>query len=262
MDSDDPSRHCFFIFLSVRYAYPSGFVPALARDAVLGRRRSFQKDSVALISQLVPPLNVTGEENIPRGGPCVVTVNHYFRPGFQAWWIALGIAACIPAEMHWMITGELTFPGKWYASLGKPVSKYILARLASVYGFTTMPPMPPRPKDVQKRARAVRKTLEVMRSGQGILGYAPEGGDQPAGRLSMPAPGAGRFGLLLAASGSMFVPIGAYEAGGAFCLRFGRAYELRVPSNWSADEKDRLAAGSMMEKIAELLPHDLRGDFS
>jgi hypothetical protein len=245
------------------YSYPPALVLSLARDVLFGRKRSFRADAVACIERLKPPMQVLGKEHIPRHGPCVVTVNHYYRPGFQAWWFAFGIAACIPAEMHWVMTGELTFPGKWYAPLGRPVSKFILARLARMYGFTSMPPMPPRPKDVTARARAVREALGIMQTRKDIiLGLAPEGGDQPAGRLSMPAPGAGRFGLLLAGLGADFVPVGAYEANGELCLHFGEAYPLRVPEKLTADERDRLAARMMMERIAAYMPPPLRGEFA
>ena len=188
----------------------------------------------------------------------MVTVNHFYRPGFGAWWIALAITATVPAEMHWVMTGELTYLGKF----GSPISRLVLARIAKVYGFTTMPPMPPRPQDVEARARSVKKVLNLVRkTGNTILGLAPEGGDQTGGWLTAPAPGAGRFGLLLAGSGSAFVPVGAYEADGSFWLHFGPAYRLRVPSGLPADEKDRAAAEVMMKHIAALLPEGLRGNF-
>jgi 1-acyl-sn-glycerol-3-phosphate acyltransferase len=231
-------------------------------DAILARRRSFHADAVVCIGRLSPALKVYGRENIPKCGPCVVTVNHYFRPGFRAEWLALGIAACIPVDMHWVMTGELTYPGRWFAPVGRPISKIMLSRIARTYGFTTMPPMPPREKDVEARARSVLHVLDVMRQGNVVLGLAPEGSDQPGGRLSMPAPGAGRFGLLLANLGAEFIPVGAYEASGEFCLNFGRAYRLRIPPRLPAEEKDCFAARTMMGKIAPLLPAYLRGEFA
>ena len=71
--------------------------------------------------------------------------NHYYRSGFNAWWMALGLAATVPLDIHFVMTGELTFPGKWYAPLGMAGSRWLLRRF-SIYGFTTMPPMPPRPR--------------------------------------------------------------------------------------------------------------------
>lgn len=201
-----------------------------------------------------------GEEHIPHKGPCVVTFNHYHRPDFNAIWMAAALAATIPAEMHFVMTGELTYPGKWYAPVGMFLSKVVLARAARVYGFTTMPPMPPREKDVAARARSVRRVLEVVRREKNIiLGLAPEGGDHPSGELVMPASGAGRFALLLAAAGLKFVPVGVYEADGALCLNFGAAYELTVPRGLSADEKDKAAAQIVMSHIARLLPERLSG---
>jgi hypothetical protein len=78
----------------------------------------------------------------------------------------------------------------------------------------------------------------------------------------MPASGAGRFALLLSALGYHFVPVGAYEENGEFCLRFGVVYELRVPHGLSADEKDRAAANIVMGNIARLLPERLQGEFN
>jgi 1-acyl-sn-glycerol-3-phosphate acyltransferase len=203
-----------------------------------------------------------GTDNIPQSGPCVITFNHYFRPGFNAWWLPLAIAATVPVDMHFVMTGELTYPGRWYAPLGRVASKWILHRIARTYGFTAMPPMPPRPKDVQARADSVRRVLDfVKRTDRPVLGLAPEGGDSPDGTLSRPASGAGRFGLLLAASGLTFVPVGAYEENGAFHLHFGPPYLLTVPRGLSPDEKDRVAVTIIMENIARLLPERLRGEF-
>ena len=192
----------------------------------------------------------------------MVTVNHYYRAGFAAQWIALAIGATVPAEMHWVMTGELTYPGRWYAPLGMVLSKIILHRIARVYGFTSMPPIPPRQKDVEERAAMVRAVLEVVRRTRNpIIGLAPEGGDSADGKLAHPAPGLGRFGLLLSGAGLQFIPVGAYEVDGVFTIHFGEAYDLHMPRDLSADEKDSQAAYIIMKHIAGLLPVDLRGEF-
>jgi hypothetical protein len=246
-----------------KYGIPSGVVVGLAFATALGLRRSFREDAIRCVGKLKPPLQVSGKEHIPQSGLCVVTVNHYHRSGFGAQWLALAISACVPREMRWVMTAEWTAPGKWYEPFKGLYSRLLLKYLSRVYGFTTMPPMPPRPKDLEARAQSVRKVLEyAKRHPDFVLGMAPEGVDQAGGKLSVPAPGAGRFGLLLAGSGSAFVPVGAYEADGVFCLRFGPAYRLSVSSVLSADEKDRAAAEIMMKKIAALLPEALRGEFA
>jgi hypothetical protein len=246
-----------------KYGYPCEVVVGLAFSMILGLRRSFRQDATRCVGRLKPSLRVFGKESVPRSGPCVITVNHYYRPGFGAEWLALGISALVPREVHWIMTGEWTAPGKWYEPIKGAYSRLLLKYLSRVYGYTSMPPMPPRPKDVEARARSVRAVLEyAKRHPVFMLGLAPEGANQAGGALSMPAPGTGRFALLLAGLGMEFVPVGAYEEGGAFCLHFGPAYRLRIPSSLSADEKDRAAAETMMKKIAALLPVRLRGDFA
>jgi 1-acyl-sn-glycerol-3-phosphate acyltransferase len=245
-----------------RYSYPSHLALKFIADVLFSGRRSFRRDGLECLARLDPPLRVLGAENIPHSGPCLLTFNHYYRPGFNAWWMALALAATLPVDIHFVMTGELTYPGKWYAPLGMTGSRWLLWRLSKIYGFTTMPPMPPREKDVAARARSVRETLAFARQHpQAILGLAPEGGDQPGGLLNRPASGAGRFVLLLADQGFPVMPVGAFEENGEFCLHFGAVYQLQVPRGLGPDEKDRAAAQTVMSAIAAQLPPRLRGDF-
>jgi len=245
-----------------RYSYPFSRILGVAVTLLFGGKRSFREDGRACIERLSPPLQILGKENIPSTGPCLITFNHYYRPGFNAWWMALAIAACIPAEIHFVMTGELTFPGRWYAPIGMACSRWLLRRFSKIYGFTAMPPMPPRPGEVQARAGAVRQTLAFAGAHpQAILGLAPEGGDQPGGLVSWPPVGAGRFIALLAGSDFNIVPIGVYEETGIFCLSFGEPYPLCLPADLAADERDHTVAGIIMQAIARQLPPRLRGEF-
>jgi hypothetical protein len=245
------------------YSYPKSRILFLAASVFFGGHRSFRQDARACMAQLTPPLHLLGQENIPQTGPCLITFNHYYRPGFHAWWMALAIAASVPADIHFGMTAELTFPGRWYASLGMAGSRWLLRRFSKIYGFTPMPPMPPRPQDVKVRAQAVRKMLAYAREHpRVILGLAPEGGDQLGGILSWPPAGAGRFIALLADSDTSIVPVGAFEQAGFFCLSFGEPYPLRPPSGLAAVERDRAVAGIIMRAIARQLPSHLRGEFN
>ena len=244
------------------HSYPLSLFAALVRDIFLLRRRDFHQDAKACIEKIKPPLRVRGVENIPGHGPCVITVNHYHREGFGAQWLALAIAALVPVNMHWIITNELMFEGKWYQAIGSKVSRILLKRIARVYGFTTMPPMPPRSQDVEARAASVRAVLEyVKRAHNPILGIAPEGYDPPDGILTRPASGVGRFGLLLSKAGLQFVPVGTYESDGVLHVHFGEPYELTVPRDLSTDQKDTQATQAIMQHIAQLMPVHLRGEF-
>ncbi len=77
-----------------------------------------------------------------------------------------------------------------------------------------------------------------------------------------PAPGVGRFCLLLAAQHLKFVPVGVYESKGEFYINFGKAFELNVCQDLSPEAKDRAAAEIIMNKIAGLLPLEFRGEFN
>jgi hypothetical protein len=245
-----------------RYTYPPFGFLRLAPNVIFGGPRSFRRDGQLCIERLMPPLQVLGKENIPLGGPCLITFNHYYRPGFNAWWMALALAATVPVDIHFTMTGELTWPGKWYAPLGQAGSRWLLRRFSRIYGFTSMPPMPPREKDVAARARSVRATLAFARHHpQAALGLAPEGGDQPGGVLNWPATGAGRFILLLTDQGFPILPVGIFEENGEFCLHFGVAYNLQVSVGLSPDEKDHEAAHIVMSAISAQLPLRLRGVF-
>jgi hypothetical protein len=245
------------------YSYPPGMFARVALYILFLRRRSFRSDAIACIQNLKPPLRVLGTENIPRHGPCVLTVNHYHRPGFGAQWFALAMAARVPLDIHWIITAEFSDWSERYGSPGALASRMLLRRIARIYGFTTMPPMPPRPQEVEARAASVRAVLEYVRARRApVLGLAPEGHDPPSGVLTRPAPGLGRFGSLLARAGLHVVPVGVYEAEGIFHLHFGERYALMVASGLSTDEKDALATETIMKNIARLLPLHLRGEFA
>jgi hypothetical protein len=257
-------KPCGILFMEYpHYSYPRGLMAAVARDVILLRRRDFHQDARSCIEKLIPPLSVSGPRNIPRHGRCVITVNHYHRPGFGAEWLPLAISALASVHVHWIMTAEFMYQGKWYRTIGSLISRMLLRRIACIYNFTTMPPMPPRPHELKARASAVHAVVAYVRQTQNpVIGFAPEGYDTPNGVLARPATGVGRFGLLLARSGLKFVPVGAYEANGVLHLHFGAGYTLTVESGLTVDEKDRGAAETMMKHIACLLPSRLRGEFA
>jgi hypothetical protein len=247
-----------------RYRYDSSALLGLIFDSLRLHPRVFKADAAAHLAQMNPPPRILGVENIPQHGPCLITMNHYFREGFQVWWLAFAITHALPMNPHWIMTGELTFPGQpRLAPLGMVVTHWALHRIARVYGFTAMPPMPPREKDVDERAQAVRAVLSfVERTPNSVLCLAPEGGDMPEGKLSYPPQGVGRFISLLASKRLMIVPVGGWEEDGMLNVRFGAAYPLELQRQLPSDEKDRAAAKVVMEHIAAVLPDRLRGDFA
>jgi 1-acyl-sn-glycerol-3-phosphate acyltransferase len=260
---------------SIHYPTPWQLVPEQVGALLLRRRLSFRQHALRAIQDL--PLQVNGIEHIPTTGPALLLTNHYAAPGFHAWWIALGISACVSMEVHWIVTSAWTHtPRPWTGwrdrlrRLPVDLREQALAwitpalfhRLAAVYGFTSMPPMPPRPQDVAARAAAVRHALAYVRNApQPVIGLAPEGSDAPGGVLASLPPGAGRFMLLLVEYCSPLIPVGVYEAGNALALNFGPPFHLTLPPGLSPGERDRQAAQLVLKALARLLPTHLRGRY-
>jgi 1-acyl-sn-glycerol-3-phosphate acyltransferase len=243
-----------------RYPYPPSRLWPLIRDWALNHPRDFQQDARTFTALLGEGLQVTGMENVVSDRPMVVVMNHYSRPGFGMWWLVVAIAAQMPRNPHLIMTNELT---RWLGPVGNRFSRWLLPRIARTYGFSPMPPMPPRSQDVNARAASVREVLSyITHTDLPLLMIAPEGRDNlEGGSLAKPPAGSGRFLLLLASKRLSILPVGGWEANKALQVRFGRVFELFVPKDLSAREKDRLASERVMTRIAELLPAALQGEF-
>lgn len=223
-----------------KYRIPAVLWMKLAAAGLLRQRRSFFQDASRAVADGRPALVLHGGANIPSETACVAVCNHYNRPGFDAWWIALGISAAlgrhraagVEKEIHWVMTAAWTFPANlWRARLITPLTYWAFTRVAHVYGFIAMPPMPPVPDQVQARAAAVLQTVRLAKKmfNRGvIIGLAPEGQDFDAGQDAYPA-GVGEFIALLVNSGLQVLPVGVYESGGALHLSFGRVFQPVIP---------------------------------
>ncbi len=246
-----------------RYPLVERMAGGLVWAALTRRRRSFVGDARQAIAALRPPLEVTGGEHVPTSGPCLITCNHYNRPGFQAWWLAFAITAAAAdrrapdaeQEVSWVMTAAWRFEGsRWRQRFLSPLSRYVFARVAQVYGFVTMPPMPPTPEEARERALAVLRTVRLARRlarTGGLLGLAPEGRDVPVG-LAEPPPGTGTFIALLVEAGMPVLPAAVTESGGRLCVSFGPLFVPDIPA--SRAERDAAVAGQVMAAIARLLP--------
>jgi hypothetical protein len=237
------------------------FILPFLLSAFSGSKRSFQKDAVQLAAGMVVPLRVIGGNNIPRSGPGLVVFNHYSREGFSILFPVVGLAASIPNEMHWIMTGAWTFPGRPFSKQLRELSKWIFHRIARVYGFTLFPPMPPDPSDQQARTDAIRGVFKhIKENPDTLVALAPEGRDFPGGVLGMPPAGSGKFLLELSRRLGPVYPVGIFEEGGALHLRFGAPFNLCSIIRESALDPDS-ASRVVMEHIASLLPGHLAGEF-
>ena len=229
---------------------------------VFDQRRSFGEDARSSVAKLNPRLQIFGEENIPPTGPCLVTMNHYSRPGFGAWWMALAVSAALPYEVLWTVTAAWTYHDRLRAQVVTPLTRWLFLRIARVYGFINMPPMPPDPSETMRRAQAVRAVIAYVRKvDRAVIGMAPEGMDFPVGKLGLPPAGAGRFMLHLSNYGMVILPVGVFETDEHLCIQFGPRYHLEVAFDLTNHERDRMASWIVMNHIARLLPANLRGQY-
>jgi hypothetical protein len=246
-----------------RYRLPWRFLGGFLWAASTLRPRSFARDAQVAVAGLYPALEVLGAEHIPPRGPCLVVCNHYSRPGFDAWWLALAITAAIAShcapdvdpEIHWVITAAWTFPeSRWRRRMLTPLTRWAFDRVARVYGFVPMPPMPPDPEELEARAVAVLRMVRLARRiapEGGMVGLALEGMDVQ-GRFGQLPRSVGTFIALLVEAGLPVLPVGVTEQRGRLRVSFGPPFMPEIPSDRS--EQDRVVARQVMTAIARQLP--------
>lgn len=231
--------------------------------ALCMRQRSFAADASAAVSSISPKPEICGLQHIPRTGPCLITSNHYTRPGLDAWWPALLISTAVASqreitaeqEIRWVITAAWTFPdAPWRRKYLTPLTRWAFARVAHVYGFITMPPMPPAREEVYARATAVRRTLRLARQIAplgGMIGLAPEGRDTPEVVGSVPD-SVGDFIAHLCKAGLPILPVAVSEVQGRIHVAFGSLFQPVIPV--SKIGRDKAVAEQVMSAITDLVP--------
>jgi hypothetical protein len=172
----------------------------------------------------------------------------------------LGVNIAVPLEIHWLMTAAWTFPNDPNLRPFTPVTYWLFKRVAKIYGFTNMPPMPPDPNQTAYRAASVRQALRYARQATNpVMAMAPEGRDIPEGGLGAPPAGVGRFINHLVKRCQVIIPIGIYEQEGRLSLSFGPAFGLDIPPGVSPDDLDDQVSRQVMEALALQLPQHLRG---
>jgi 1-acyl-sn-glycerol-3-phosphate acyltransferase len=208
-------------------------------------------------------MEVMGSAHIPAEGPCLVVCNHYSPLWFPSWWLVLSISAAVVAqrtpeaerEIHWVMAGAWTYPDSpWRRQVLTPATWWAFRRVARVYGFVTMPPMPPDPSEVEARAVAVRQTVRLARRlapAGGMVGLSPEGQAVREAHVEEPPAGVGEFIALLVRAGLPVLPVGVKEVEGRLRLSFGPAFVPEIPAG--RGERDRVVARQVMEAIGRQL---------
>jgi hypothetical protein len=238
--------------------------------AILFRKKlDFGEFSRSLAQRMTPLVQVRGRENMPVSEPCLLTINHFSHPGFQAWWMAVAISAELTLPVHWIMSAAWTTPNPWMSWWWTPMTSWFFQRLAEVFDFTTMPPMPPDPRHTAWRANSVRSVIRFIRDYQRqpgkaplVIGLAPEGRDMPGGLIGMPPNGVGRFIQQMVELGLAVCPVGVFLEETGLCINFGAQYDPEKPPDLSRKEVDENIRRQVMQHIAELTPFELRGEFA
>jgi 1-acyl-sn-glycerol-3-phosphate acyltransferase len=189
--------------------------------------------------------SVIGKENVPRTGPLLICPNHSasvdpplvpaFTPRKDVWSMAKSEYFKNPTVSWWFT---------WYNAF--PVVRHTADRAA------------------------MRRSFELLRDGHALLVY-PEGTRTPEGVLVKPEAGAGFIAqksgcpvLPVALVGTRQVmPKGAKLPRRArVSMTFGKPFrvETKRPDGTRIGHED--ASDAIMVRIAELLPADMRGEFS
>jgi hypothetical protein len=242
------------------YRFPRLALLRLVGSVVAGRTRSFQCEAQRLAAG-IDRLRVEGEVPLLQPGArgWLITPNHYYRPGFGMWWMAIAISSCFPLEIHWVMSSQwrdLRPVRRWTVT---PASAYIFPRLARAYNFTCMPAMPPLPGDTRERALAVRRLVQFARTAAyPVIGIAPEGMDTTTGGLMLPHSGVGRLLLHLSNLGLPLLPVGVFEEDHCLVVRFGLPYRLEMNGAAASEIIDRQVGDQVIGAIAALLPEAMR----
>lgn len=257
------------------YSLPPDFIAGVVLHLLAGRPRSFRRDAIRLLSRRGSSVQITGLPRVCAAEKYIVTVNHYTRPGFPAWWIALVLSAFLEQDVHWIMTDSWKMEGRWYGGLVRKITRSLFARLAKMYGFSTTPPMPLSPDDSAGRGDSVRRIFSHVRQhSPAVVGYVPEGRDFADSRLGWPPYAAGRFVYHIKRLGYHILPVGLYEEERQLCVHIGQPYNLGEPHSHATGDihpvtyrlltrrqTDLLLTRTVMRRIAVLLPENLRGEF-
>ncbi|MFQ6058896.1 MAG: lysophospholipid acyltransferase family protein [Anaerolineae bacterium] len=248
-----------------KYPIPPSFALPALWSVLRGQRRSLSADAARLLAGASPPPQIENPQHIPPEGPLIVVANHYCRPGLGVWWSALLISHAVAqrGEVRWVMTSEWIYPDPLRRWLVTPATRWLFARIARAYGLVSMPPMPPDPRRMHERARAVRQAVALVAPGKSrrweIIGLRPEGRESGDGCLIEPPPGVGRFLLLLTRAGMPILPVGVFEREGVLTASFGEPFRLAAQPGLSKGEQDQRVRDRVMVAIGELLPPRLWG---
>jgi hypothetical protein len=228
---------------------------------LLGRPRSFARDSRVTIDGNPPPPCLRGLEHLPPEAHFILVMNHYERDGLPIHFCAMAISMAVAErrprspEIRWAITSE--WYGRHIGPLPIPVwfIRWVFRRISRLYGLIVMPRAAERTRG---RAAAIRRLAQNVRAGESVA-LVPEALGK--GTLIEAMPGSGLALLALSRGRLPIVPVGLWEDDATLMVSFGEPFTLNVGSR-NRDEQDRQARERVMVAIGRLLPERYWGFYA
>lgn len=195
---------------------------------------------VRWVATTLLPVSVEGRENLPRSGGYILVANHV--TGYDPFWIEFAVRE----RIRYMTKVEI---------LGYP---FIGGVIRGIGNFPV--------RRGESDRRALETALRVLEAGQ-PLGFFPEGTRSRVGRLRRAKPG---IAFLAKRSGAPLVPVGIIGSARArlripprhdMHVKVGTPFTLADLSE-GPNADDQAIADAVMRRIAELLPHEMRGEYS
>ena len=246
---------------SPNYEFPRLPLAGFGLDLLLGRPRSFLKDSRRVMAANPYHRQAQGLENVPSEGSFVLVTNHYARRGLRTYHCAMFITTVIAERrplapaIRWIITSE------WYGYHVGPIPipvwliRWVFRRVGKVYGLVIMPRQASR---AVGRAAVLRRIARIAQREPVVL--MPEAGG--TGILREPLEGSGLFLQALSERGLPLVPAGVWEEDDTLMVSFGEPFALSVAKEGLRQDRDRRARERVMVAVGRLLPPAYWGCYS
>jgi len=232
-------------------------------DFLLGRPRSFARDSRVTLDGNPPPPCVQGLDHLPAEGPFILVMNHYERDGLPIHFCAMAVSLAVAdrrspsPEIRWVITSE--WYGRHIGPLPIPVwfIRWVFRRVSLLYGLIIMPRAA---GHTVGRAAAIRRLAQDVRAGESVA-LVPEALGK--GTLIEAMPGSGLALLALSRGRLPILPVGLWEDDATLMVRFGKPFTLTLKAGaTSREEQDRQARERVMVAIGRLLPERYWGFYA
>jgi hypothetical protein len=237
------------------YEIPRLAIVRFVLDALVGRSRSFARDSREVLDANPYQRTIVGLELVRTDGRFVVVMNHFNRPGLRPYHCAMVASAALAerhaggADVHWAFTSEYRDRKVGPAPIPPAVFRWAFNRIAHTYGFVALPR---EEALVMKRALALRQLARRLTVGP--IGLMPEGLLASSDTLVEPPRGNGRFLQWITKGAVPLLPVAAWEDGSHLTVRFGEPFRLAPWDGLSRAEQDRRARDRVMIAIGALMP--------